>query len=95
MAANILSQNGHTSYGHKEFIVDTPEDLNKLLLSQSADIAMGCFALVISTGEVYAINSQRQWAKVGGSGGSSSGGSGSGGGNLDPDEDIIYNGGSV
>ena len=56
----IISQSGHTAYGHVEYAVDTIEDLDYLPL----DIPMGSVAIVISTGSVYMINGKREWVEI-------------------------------
>lgn len=57
MGMNTISQSGHTAYGIKEFVVDTPDDIKKLPI----DVPMGSAALVISTGEVYILGSHDNW----------------------------------
>lgn len=48
----ISKQNGVKSYGLKEYVVDTPEDIRNLPVSNP----MGSTAYVISTGETYILN---------------------------------------
>ena len=55
----ITSNDGEISYGVKEFVCDTPEDLKNLPLC-----AMGSVAIVISTAEVYMFNSKKEWVKL-------------------------------
>ena len=55
----LIAHDGETSYGIKQYALDTPEDLNKLPKCQ-----MGSTAIVISTGEAYMINSQGEWCKL-------------------------------
>lgn len=57
MGMNTISQSGHAAYGIKEFVVDTPDDIEKL----PVDVPMGSAALVISTGEVYILGSHDNW----------------------------------
>ena len=57
---NILSNSGHTGYGIKEFVCDTPDDIQDL----PVDVKPGSSAFVISTGAVYMINSQGEWVEV-------------------------------
>lgn len=57
---NIISQSGITSHGVQEFAVDTPDDLTSL----PTHIAMGSTAIVISTGDLYMINSQGEWIQL-------------------------------
>lgn len=53
----LISQSGHIAYGLKRFVVDEPADINNL----SIDEKMGSTAYVISTGDIYMINSRGQW----------------------------------
>lgn len=55
----IMANDGDTSYGIKEYVCDTPEDIQNLPLSN-----MGSTCIVISTGEVYMINSKKEWVKL-------------------------------
>lgn len=61
MGYNTLSQSGHTTYGIKEFVVDTVEDVKKL----PTDIPMGSAALVIENSSVWILNSQKDWKELG------------------------------
>jgi len=56
----LISHDGNPAYGLKEFVVDTPEDIKNLPINA----LMGSTALVISTGEVYMINSKGEWKKL-------------------------------
>ena len=60
MNNGILSQSGHTSYGVKEFVVDTADDIEKLPI----DVPMGSAALVIENGAVWMINSKHEWKEI-------------------------------
>ena len=92
MAANIISQNGHVRYGYTEYVVDTVEDLETVLLNASVNIPMGCVALVIDTCDVYILNGKKQWKKL--TSNSTSGGNSSG--DIDfGDDDVIYDGGTA
>ena len=55
----ILANDGDVAYGIKDFICDTPEDLKDL-----PHCNMGCTAFIISTAEVYMINSNGEWVKI-------------------------------
>ena len=55
----LFSSDGDVSYGLKEFVCDTPEDLKTLPACQ-----MGSSCIVISTGEVYMLNSEKEWVKL-------------------------------
>lgn len=57
---NMSSQSGHTTYGLKEYILDTPEDLQDLPITDKA----GSTAFIISTSQVYMINSKGEWKEV-------------------------------
>lgn len=65
---NLLSQNGHQSYGIKEYILDEPADLDNLPITDK----MGSTAFIISTSQIYMINGKGEWketsAKVSGGG---------------------------
>lgn len=62
MGMNTLSQSGHTTYGIKEFVVDSESDVENL----PTDVPMGSAALVIETGAVYVLNSKKSWKKLSG-----------------------------
>lgn len=55
----LIAHDGNTAYGQKEFVCDTPDDIKNLPRCD-----MGSTCIVISTGEVYMINSQREWVKI-------------------------------
>lgn len=55
----ITSSDGDIAYGVKEFACDTPEDLQAL-----PDCAMGSVAIVISTAEIFMMNSKKEWVKL-------------------------------
>ena len=54
MAINTSSTNGQIAYNIKEFICDTPTDLQNL----------PSIGIVISTKELYMINSTGTWIKL-------------------------------
>lgn len=56
----LISSNGEVQYDVNEFACDTPADIAKLPVS----CAMGSTAIIISTGEVYMLNSKREWVKL-------------------------------
>lgn len=62
MDYSIMSQSGHTLYGVKEFVVDTPEKISSL----PAYCATGSTVIVISTADVWMLGTDQQWHKVGG-----------------------------
>lgn len=55
----ILSSDGDISYGIKEFICDTIEELNNL-----PSCSMGSTAFVISSAEVYMLSGKKEWVKI-------------------------------
>lgn len=55
----LVANDGEKSYGIKEYVIDTPDDIKSL-----PPCMMGSSALVISTGEVYIINSEKKWVKI-------------------------------
>lgn len=55
----LISNDGDVSYGIKEFVCDTPEDIVTLPSCQ-----MGSTCVVISTSDVYMLNSQKEWVKL-------------------------------
>ena len=57
---NLLSQSGHTSYGIKEYILDNQNDLDNLPITDKA----GSTAFVISTSQVYMLNSKGEWKEI-------------------------------
>ena len=57
---NLLSQNGHQDYGIKEYVLDTLDDLANLPITDKA----GSTAFIISTSQVYMINSKGEWKEV-------------------------------
>lgn len=58
---NILSQNGHTTYGLKEYVLDTPEDLKYLPIEGNKP---GSTAFIISTCQVFMLNSKGEWKEI-------------------------------
>lgn len=59
MAFKIVKNDQDISYGVKELVCDTAEDIKNLPVC-----AMGSICLVIATGEVYMINSEKEWVKL-------------------------------
>jgi hypothetical protein len=74
---SIFSNNGKKTYGIKNFIVDTPDDIDNL----PKDCHPGCLAFVISNSAYFMMNHKQTWVKV--HMGSGSGGSGT---PVDPSE---------
>lgn len=46
-----------------DFMADTTSDVSSLP-TEEADVAIGSSCLVIGTGDVYILNSQREWVAV-------------------------------
>lgn len=59
----LTSQNGHTAYGVKEFVVSTDEDIENLPIE---GLANGSTAFVIETSEVYMFDETNSdyWVKI-------------------------------
>lgn len=56
----IMKNSGHVTYGLKEYVVDSEDDVKLLPL----DGVMGSSAFVIETGEVYMLNGKKEWVKI-------------------------------
>lgn len=56
----MTSRNGEVVYDVKEFVCDTPEDIAML----PRNCSMGSTCVVISTSEVYMMNSKGEWVKI-------------------------------
>ena len=54
------SQSGHATYGLKEFIIDTVNDLKYL----PVNVPMGSTAFCIENSSVYMINSSGEWVEI-------------------------------
>ena len=57
---NLLSQSDNQAYGIKEYVLDEPADLDNLPVTDK----MGSTAFIISTSQVYMINSKGEWKEV-------------------------------
>ena len=57
---NLLSQSGHQGYGIKEYVLDAPTDLDDLPITDKA----GSTAFIISTSQIYMINSKGEWKAI-------------------------------
>ena len=86
MASSIFSNSGQKAYGIKNFIVDTPSDIDSLPKTYTP----GCVAFVIEDSSYYMLNHQKEWKKI-----QISSGSGGSGGGADPFnyDSAIYEGG--
>ena len=60
MGFSIYSNSGKIAYGIKNFIVDTPSDIENLPTS----IMPGCTAFAIETSTYYMLNHQKEWIEV-------------------------------
>lgn len=60
---NLYKQDGETLYGIKEFLLDSQEDVKNLPIEK---VHVGSIALVISSGELYVFNGNKEWTMVGG-----------------------------
>lgn len=56
----ILNASGHTTYGLKEFVIDTVDDIENLPI----DVPQGSVAFCIATSSVYMINGSREWVEI-------------------------------
>ena len=81
---NIRANSGVLSYGVKDLVMDTVDDL---LVQEVADMSAGSTAFVIATSDKYMLNSNKKWIKI------QIGNSGGGGGDVDPNATYIYDGG--
>ncbi len=59
MAISLTSHDGDVTYGIKEYVVDTPEDINNVPLC-----TMGSTLFVISTAELYIMSGEKKWVKI-------------------------------
>lgn len=57
----LFSHEGEVTYNTKEWICDTPEDLDNL---PSGSMAMGSTAFIISSSELFMLNSEGEWIKI-------------------------------
>ena len=57
---NLITENGHSKYGVKEFVLDSWKDFENL----PKNCVPGSRALIIQTGKVYFLNSQREWREM-------------------------------
>lgn len=55
-----ISTSGHTTYGIKEYVLDTEEEINELPLSDP----MGSTAFIIENSVVYMMNGKKEWTKL-------------------------------
>lgn len=69
--AFLYGQRGKPVYGVKKYTIDDASGISKL----PTDAHIGSSCLVLATGEVYTLNSQKEWIKLPNAGGSGSGSS--------------------
>ena len=55
----LIAHDGGSVYGINEYVCDTPEDISNL-----PPCDMGSMCLVISTGDLYIMNSKKAWVKI-------------------------------
>ena len=60
MAYKLISTNGQIQYNVDEYVIDSPNDLEKLPKKS----AQGSVALCTSTGDVYIKNSSGEWIVI-------------------------------
>jgi hypothetical protein len=58
---STMENNGKTVYGVATYTCDTPEDVEDL---PSQGCSPGSAAFVISTGQIYMMNSKGEWVEV-------------------------------
>ena len=78
---NLYKQDGEILYGIKEYLLDSPDDLIDL----PRDIRTGSTALVISTGEKYILDGNKNWVFI------NSPSYGSGGSDVNPEFNNFMN----
>lgn len=64
MSYAITSQNGHTSYGVKEFVIDKKQDLEAFENSIDINTAPGSTVFIVETSEVYMLNNKKEWVEI-------------------------------
>ncbi len=57
----LVKQGGKTDYNYKEYYLD---NITELALIPVKECCPGSIALIISTSEVYCLNSKREWIKL-------------------------------
>ena len=57
---SLLSQSGRQADRIKEYVLDDPADLDNLPVTDK----MGSTAFIISTSQVYMINSKGEWKEI-------------------------------
>ena len=60
----LVKQGNQSDYNYKEFFLDNISELDQILNSNKGKGACpGSIAYIISTGDVYMLNSQMEWIK--------------------------------
>jgi len=65
MAYRVMVTGDRKHPRYKEFLCDDIADIAELS-SDPRENAFGSMALVIATGDIYCLNSKREWVKIGG-----------------------------
>ena len=86
---NLISTNGKTAYGVKEFALDLESDLTSIDVSECNP---GSIAFIIENSKYFMLNSSKKWIPVQLSSG---GGNSGGGGGAGDKEEVVYNGGLI
>lgn len=60
MAVNKISTNGQIQYNVDEYVIDSPDEINKL----SQKSVPGSVAIYTSTGDVYMKNGSGEWVVI-------------------------------
>lgn len=58
----LLKQGGRVDYNYKEFIVENTEDINTIVINE--DICPGSTCFVVSTGQVFMLNTKKEWVTI-------------------------------
>ena len=58
----LLKQGGRVDYNYKEFIVENTEDINTIEINE--DICPGSTCFVMSTGQVFMLNTKKEWVAL-------------------------------
>ena len=60
----LVKQGNQYDYNYKEFFLDNISELDTVLSTpKGKDASPGSVAFIIATGDVYILNSERQWIK--------------------------------
>lgn len=78
------------AYGIKHYNLDTESELSKIQVSNEV---MGCTCFIIESSKYYMLNGDRKWIEISPFGTAT--GSGGGGGGDNPEDDGIFDGGTI